>query len=141
MATSSTVKFFDRWNSGEELICSVYIHSDGYIEGVGLELARFLNDIEITNGGYFVSQKGKNYANGISCLAAQYIAHIKTGIGTVYMTSAKDSQEYNYKVTVDSDNNVKVVADLANDEVLFEGDKKDFLDFCRSEKTKIDKAN
>lgn len=94
MATRSTVKFFDESN---ELILSVYRQFDGYIDGVGHELANFLKSKTIING--FNTQKMEDgYANGMGCLSAQYVAESKTKIGCFYLTGANDSQDYNYEV-------------------------------------------
>ena len=96
MGTRSTVKFYNEFN--DELILSVYQQFDGYIDGVGHELANFLNGKKIINGiGMSQSMEG-GYANGMGCLAAQYVAVNKTGIGGFYLTTKDDEQEYNYEV-------------------------------------------
>jgi len=38
------------------------------------------------------------YANGMGCLAAQYVAKHKTRIGGLYLTSPNDFQGYDYEV-------------------------------------------
>ena len=96
MGTRSTVKFYNEFN--DELILSVYQQFDGYIDGVGHDLANFLADKEVINGiGNNQSMEG-GYANGMGCLAAQYVAANKTGIGGFYLTNKDDEQEYNYEV-------------------------------------------
>jgi hypothetical protein len=101
MGTRSTVKFFSEWN--DQPLLSVYQQYDGYIDGVGHELANFLLDKKVINGiGSGQNMEG-GYANGMGCLAAQYVAGHKTEIGGFYMTTADDEQEYNYEVRLVKD--------------------------------------
>ncbi len=96
MGTRSTVKFYDEYS--EEPILSVYQQYDGYISGVGYELAEFLRNKKVVNGFRSGQNMANGYANGMGCLAAQYVAEFKTNIGGFYITSPEDNQEYNYKV-------------------------------------------
>lgn len=101
MSTRSTVKFYQsRLNKGEKedvIILSAYHQSDGYPEGVGQELADFLKSKKIINGiGDQTMETG--YANGLGCLAAQYVREHKERIGGFYLTTPDDEQEYNYEV-------------------------------------------
>lgn len=97
MGTRSTVKFYSEFNQ-EEVVLAVYQQYDGYIEGVGYTLAKWLKDKKVVNG-YNGDQKMKDgYANGMGCLAAQYVADHKTEIGGFYCTTANNHQEYDYKV-------------------------------------------
>jgi len=77
-------------------ILSFYRRCDGYYSGIGKELAEFLKDFRVTNG-YGLGDNTKT-ANGMSCLAAQLVAHFKTGIGGVYICGHNDNEEYNYLV-------------------------------------------
>ncbi len=96
MGTRSTVKFYSEFDQ-ETPILSVYQQFDGYIDGVGHELAEFLKDKKVINGiGRQTMEDG--YANGMGCLAAQYVAKMKDRIGGFYLTSPDDSQEYDYEV-------------------------------------------
>lgn len=56
-------------------IAVLYRQMDGYPEGHGLELAEFLSGVKLVNG-IPVGDK-RRMANGMSCLAAQVIAHFK----------------------------------------------------------------
>jgi len=96
MGTRSTVKFFSEWN--DQPLLSVYQQYDGYIDGVGHELATFLLDKKVINGIGMGQSMDGGYANGMGCLAAQYVAGNKHEIGGFYMTTADDEQEYNYEV-------------------------------------------
>jgi hypothetical protein len=49
MGTRSTVKFYSEFNQ-EQPIASIYQQYDGYIEGVGHDLAIWLKDKTIING-------------------------------------------------------------------------------------------
>lgn len=142
MSTHSTVKFIE----SKRNICSVYQQWDGYLSCVGLELAHFLDGTKIING---ISGQSTGYANGMGCLAAQYIARIKTGIGGVYMTNPKDKQEYNYivegdgtqplSVTVKREHFIKNKNKDGSEEyssvlkTVFTGNVKEFLAFCEAE--------
>ena len=107
MGTRSTVKFYDKYKE-EQVICSIYHQYDGYIGGIGHELAKFINRKTIVNG-YGLGMTNETHANGIGCLAAQYIAESKTDIGGLYMTGIDDEQEFNYQVRlIDDKINIKI---------------------------------
>ena len=93
MGTRSTIKFYE----GNKPLLSIYTQYDGYISGVGHDLANFLKDIKVVNG-YGSKDTIFNAANGMGCLAAQYLAKFKDKIGNVYITTPDDEQEYNYEV-------------------------------------------
>jgi hypothetical protein len=98
MGTRSLTIFKDE--KGEE-IAVMYIHYDGYLHGYGKKLAEFLQDIEITNGIPF-PVPDKKFANGMNCLAAQVVAHFKTGVGNVYLYPAGKcniGEDYIYEVS------------------------------------------
>lgn len=102
MGTRSTVKFIEKLKDSEGkeeevVLVSIYQQYDGYPSGVGMTLAEFLQPIEMVNG---ISSYDKPIANGMGCLSAQYIAHIKDGVGTVYITNPDDKQGYDYEVVV-----------------------------------------
>lgn len=120
MGTRSTVKFFGEWN--DKPVMAVYQQYDGYIDGVGHELASFLLDKKVINGiGSGQNMEG-GYANGMGCLAAQYVAKHKTEIGGFYLTTSDDEQEYNYEVRlVDGQLIIKVDK--------FEGTPQELLDY------------
>lgn len=97
MGTRSTVRFFADANKKENIL-TVYQQYDGYIKGVGFDLAKWLKTKKVINGfGKETMQEG--FANGMGCLAAQYVAENKTKIGGFYLTTSDDEQEYNYSVS------------------------------------------
>ena len=121
MGTRSTVKFYENLNK-ETFLVAVYNQWDGYIEGVGHDLANFLKDMKVVNG--YSSKETDNLANGMGCLAAQYIAVIKDGIGSVYITHKDDEQEFNYEVYLSATNQIMVKVDD-----MFLGTPQELLEF------------
>jgi hypothetical protein len=79
MSTRSLTLIYD--DKGAELL-NIYRHSDGYPSGHGQELARFLSGFQIVNG---LRYEGGKIANGIGCLAAQLVAHLKDEPGQIYI--------------------------------------------------------
>ncbi len=81
-----------------ETILTLYRQYDGYLQGHGLDLARFLKDISIVNG---ISGNATKIANGMGCLSAQLIAHLKDGVGNLYVypPNSKDCwEEFTYYI-------------------------------------------
>jgi hypothetical protein len=95
MSTRSTVKFYN--GVQEQPILSVYQQFDGYISGVGHELANWLKKKKVINGISGQTMEG-GFANGMGCLAAQFVAEHKTSIGSLYITTPDNEQDYNYNV-------------------------------------------
>jgi len=81
MSTRSLVKVFE----GSQCLTAVYRQSDGYPSGRGTDLAEFLTGLSIVNG--ISLAETRRIANGAGCLAAQLIAHEKTGPGGIYVYS------------------------------------------------------
>lgn len=100
MGTRSTVKFYNE--GGYTPILSVYQQYDGYPSGVGRQVFEFLNNKTIVNG-FDMDDKMGTHANGIGCLAAQFVAENKTRIGGFYITNSKDVQEYNYVIKFENE--------------------------------------
>ncbi len=92
MSTHAKVTVFSESN---EPLLSFYIQHDGYFDGVGNNLAEFLKHIKITNG---ISGGNDKTANGMSCLAAQLVVHLKKGVGGLYIVDHDDTQEFNYEI-------------------------------------------
>ena len=131
MGTHATIKFYEEYKKDDlAFYGALYYQYDGYPENVGLKLAQFLNDTSLVNG--IGPDSPKNQANGIGCLAAQYISQEKTkaGVGGVYMTFEDDAQEFDYVVICNAYNNDTEVVALEHGELFFKGDPQAFLDFC-----------
>ena len=125
MGTRSTVKFYSEFDQKEPVV-SVYQQRDGYINGVGYDLAIFLKEKTIINGIGSGQTMDKGFANGMGCLAAQYVAENKTEIGGFYLTTTYDYQEYNYEVRFIDDNFVIKIKYYDN---IFEGTPEQLLNF------------
>jgi hypothetical protein len=96
MGTRGTVTFYNE-HSQEPMIC-IYQQYDGYISGVGFELANFLKDKKVINGIRSDQSMETGFANGMGCIAAQYIKAQKTRIGGFYIANIGDSEDYDYHV-------------------------------------------
>jgi len=61
----------------------------GFLDGVALDLANFLAGFKKIGNGNGYSDSGFGlYANGIGCLAAQFVATVKKDTGEVYLEGA-----------------------------------------------------
>lgn len=97
MGTRATVRFFE--GNQDKPFCAVYVHCDGYPEGLGKQLKAFCEKIRLVNG---ISDPA-NVANGMGCLAAQFVAAIKEGAGHVYLREPDaPREEFDYHVRGDS---------------------------------------
>ena len=115
------------YDNNDKPIIKLYRQHDGYPSGHGRELAEFLTSIkEITNG--FSPSETRRIANGMGCLAAQLVAHFKTGAGGFYLYPVDVTdcgQDYEYHVFTD-----RVGVKDSRGDVLFEGSWKKFRKFC-----------
>lgn len=139
MGTRSTMKFIRKGNNKLTPLVSIYRQYDGYIDGVGYELAKWLLNKEITNGISSDDDLTK-IANGFGCLIAQYIRDFKTEPGNLYITDMDDREEYNYEVIFDDDKyfdgeyNVDDLITIKVDSYPnFEGKPSELLSFKESE--------
>lgn len=129
MGTRSLTFVYD----DEDPVVCMYRQFDGYPTGHGKELAEFLNSGRMVNG--IPMHADEILYNGIGCLAAQMVAHFKTGTGGIYLHAPildrDDWQEYEYHVFKD---NVKVLEMGSDgDTTIFDGSWKEFTHFCSSE--------
>lgn len=126
MGTRSITFVMDEYTN--KPIIRLYRQYDGYPSGHGLELAEFLAPYTIVNG--LGLRDDRKLANGMGCLAAQLIAHFKTGAGQFYLEvpslTGDSGQEYEYFVYKD-----KVRVEGYNENVLFEGTWDAFSEFCK----------
>ena len=97
MGTRSTTNILDE--NGNRLLC-IYQQFDGYIEGgVGEKLIRLLEDRVVVNG-YTMEDKERRNFNGMSCLAAEVVAHFKDGIGGAYIQALDEDYVGSYDYTI-----------------------------------------
>ena len=125
MGTRSTTKIIDEMGS---VIVNMYRQFDGYFEGHGLELAEFLDGKEVING--IGGQSMDQAANGMGCLAAQMIAHFKTGIGGIYIESPDVEEDFNYIVQIKDG---KLVLEARGYDKLFSGTPREFRELIGQE--------
>ena len=95
MSTRSLTRIWDK----DKILVTVYKHYDGYPEGYGLELAKFLDGYKIVNG-IPLTHENEKLANGMGCFAAQFIAYFKQEVGDIYIEHHNTSlgEEYIYDV-------------------------------------------
>lgn len=140
MGTRSKTSFIEKIGGKKRHLVSVYQQYDGYIEGVGHEIANYILSKKIING---ISGDTKDKANGFACLIAQFIRDFKTDVGGLYIVEEVDTQEYNYNIIFDSDlyfngdfftdKNTNDYFEVEvidwNDQVIFKGTLKELLEF------------
>ncbi len=87
-------------------LVKMYRQFDGYPSGHGTELVEFLEGSKVVNGLSMDDINSKRVFNGAGCLAAQMIAHFKTGAGGFYIepiTATDCGQEYEYEIELDDE--------------------------------------
>ena len=98
MSTRSLVRFAKREEGvsfsehPERVEVQIYKHYDGYPSGHPLDLAKFLNGFKILNGIPY--PEPDKVANGLGCLAAQYIAAFKMKAGDIYVESPDTERDW-----------------------------------------------
>lgn len=123
MGTRSLTFVYD---DNRPVIC-MYRQMDGYPSGHGAELADFLGQFEAITNGYAFNETRK-IANGMGCLAAQLVAHFKTGHGGFYLypTNSKDcGQEYEYHIYSD-----RITVKDYDGKAIYTGPWQYFKEFC-----------
>ena len=111
MGTRSLTTFKEDHNNEEIVV--LYRQFDGYPEGHGIDLFRFLNKMNMVNG--IAGGEKRKISNGMSCLAAQMIAYFKDEPGGFYLYRADTrdvGEEYVYTIYVnhnDDDNKNKIM--------------------------------
>ena len=120
-------------NVGKSYI-NMYRQFDGYIEGMGVDLAEFLLPFTVVNG--MKLNEDRKIANGAGCLAAQIVAHFKTDAGGIYLhpTEGKPGdcwEEFIYTIFVtdnqEKDNITIAVYDVWRKDTVFVGTPAELL--------------
>ena len=104
MGTRSLTTFKEDHNNEEIVV--LYRQFDGYPEGHGIDLFRFLNKMNMVNG-MSPGEKRKT-SNGMSCLAAQMVSYFKDEPGSFYLYRADTrdvGEEYVYTIYINYDDN------------------------------------
>ena len=135
MSTRSLVRFVTREEGvsfsehPERVEVQVYKHYDGYPEGHPVDLAKFLKDFTIGNGIPY--PEPDKMANGLGCLAAQYVAAFKMGAGDLYVESPnteRDWIEYITYVWGIEDKDIWMSIFDIEDECIFVGKPQELID-------------
>ena len=88
MGTRSLVHFIRK--EDDVKMCNLYRQYDGYPEGRGMQLARWLQKFTITNG--ISIDEDRVIANGMDCLCALWVSEEKgDSPGNVYMMGISDT--------------------------------------------------
>ena len=131
MGTRSLLHFIRKEDDTE--LCNIYRQYDGYPEGRGLELAKWLESFNIVNG--FSSKAKRRIANGLDCLCALWISEEKGDeAGNIYMMGINDrdcGEEYIYKVWEEDNNIYMSCFDVWERKLLFEGTPKEYLEIYK----------
>lgn len=99
MGTRSNTLVIDTGYKPEVIFVNMYRQMDGYPSGHGKDLAEFLMPFTMVNG--MGLRDTRKIANGVGCLAAQIVAHFKTGPGHIYLdtpTKKACGNDYTYIV-------------------------------------------
>ena len=139
MGTRSLTVINSEWDDSE--ICVLYKQYDGYPEGHGTDLLNFLKDMHIVNG--IGSKENRKISNGMDCLAAQVVAHFKTGPGDFYLHSAGSRdmcEEFIYTIYVkDKKLHIKVEDVYDKGHVRFDGNLNQYEEWLNPPKITGDK--
>ena len=103
MGTRSVTTIEAPTGTGTAPLLKIYTQYDGYVKGgLGEELIDFLRGRRVVEG-YSMQDKEDRAFNGLGCLAASIVAHLKDGIGNVYIQALDDDYEgaYNYFISED----------------------------------------
>ena len=135
MATRSVIRFAKREvgvsfsEHPEQVEVQVYKHWDGYPSGHPTDLAKWLVNKKIVNG---LGMSNTNLANGLGCLAAQYIAAFKMEPGDLYVESPDTKRgdiEYITYVWGDEGKGIWMsIFDVYTDECIFVGKPQELID-------------
>ena len=135
MSTRSLVRFATREEGvsfsehPERVEVQVYKHYDGYPSGHPTDLAKFLNNFKIVNG---LGQDTHKVANGLGCLAAQYIEAFKQVPGDLYVENPDaEHMDIEYITYVWGDDGKGIwmsIFSTYEDECIFVGKPQELID-------------
>ncbi len=115
----------------DEKIAVLYRHGDGYPEVHGVELAKFLSTRILCSGLGGKIIDGKQWANGMNCLAAQIVAHFKDAPGGFYLYPAGTQnidEMYSYAVSRKGPGRDINICILERNSVIFNGTPEELLE-------------
>lgn len=137
MSTRAIITFR---NEGDTPVCRIYKQFDEYVDGLGYSLARWLKRMTLINGIRGERQYGHDYANGIGCLAAKWIADNKEETGDIYMCGSDGHGAYNYDVILQrqkmsgmngtkADDCIVIAVKDCKGDLIFSGSPSELLEF------------
>ena len=111
-----------------QTIVDIYHHWDGYPEGLGVTLGWYLSGKKIVNGISSAMNEDLVH-NGMGCLAASLVAHLKDGPGNVYIEPRESHGwiDYYYYILGDEGKTI-YISIFSDDECIFVGEPEDLLD-------------
>ena len=104
-------------------LVTIYRQFDGYPSGMGQDLKDFLAPITLVNGIGQHDRAG-THANGVGCLAAQLLKHLKEDIGGIYIKapdSADCGEDYTYTVQVTDKKVIRLQVRGYKGKLLYDG--------------------
>jgi len=116
------------YNEDGEAIMNMYSQYDGYPEGLGRDIAYFLDGKRLVNG---MAGDTSMVFNGMGCLAASLVAWFKTDAGGWYLypvSTTNCGQDFEYHIYKD-----RVVIKNHSGKQIFSGDWLAFNNFCVEE--------
>ena len=129
MATRAIINFVEREDgvsfsehpSVDKIHMQMYHHYDGYPSGLGVKLASYLDGFNVVNG-ISLDLQGL-IANGMGCLAAQLVGHLKEEPGNVYLQKPRELgwEDYQYFIWVKEYNDLWISIFNHKDECVFVG--------------------
>ena len=125
MGTRSLTIFNNEWDNEEIVV--LYRQYDGYPTGHGRDLLSFLNNMNMVNG--ISNNEKRKIANGMGCLSAQIVAHLKEAPGDFYLHSAgtRDiGEEFIYTLYYTEELRIKVQDTYDDGSDLFDGNMKSY---------------
>ena len=135
MSTRSLVRFATREEGvsfsehPKRVEVQVYKHYDGYPSGHPVDLAKFLNRFSIVNG---LTNDSSYVANGLDCLAAQYVAAFKMAPGDLYIENPDvEHMDIEYITYVWGDYSKSIwmsIFDVYKKECIFVGKPQELID-------------
>lgn len=93
MSTRSTTHFI---GSGGRLVANIYRHSDGYPEGHGADLSRFLDDVEAQTQDTRFGEPSYLAAKLVVWLAREFAVSYETTDGQFEITSHADKRPLDF---------------------------------------------
>jgi hypothetical protein len=139
MGTRSNTLIIETGSTKEYIVANMYRQFDGYPSGHGLTLAKFLATIDMVNG-MSLDEKFK-VANGVGCLAAQIVAHFKTGAGNIYLDAPTKKagmcvNDYTYVIRANTYEPAGIdIQVFSYGNQVFRGNARAFLTFCEADQS------